>query len=232
MLVIPRIDVVGGLCVRFGDAAPFGSDDPITAARAWAAEGFTRLQVVDGDAVAGRGSNSGLIEVIGRDGSVEIDLSTKSESSDQIDACLDAGATRVVLGPRAIAEPEWLETVSSEYPSTLIVETSVRERRVVTRGWVRTLPVDILDLVESLAGVPLGGLVIAALDAGSGGGLELSLLEDVADACAFPVLVEDTRPTMGGFRALEHRGLGGVVVPAGALAASLDPRGVANEFGR
>ncbi len=35
---------------------------------------------------------------------------------------------------------------------------------------------------------------------------------------------------MSALRAFEHRGLGGVIVPAVALATALDARAVANEF--
>jgi phosphoribosylformimino-5-aminoimidazole carboxamide ribotide isomerase len=231
MLVIPALELAGGLCVRTGGGA-LGSADPLAAARAWASDGFSRLHVLDRDALAGSGSSSNLVESLSRDAGLEVDLSAGSDSTERIEACLDAGAARVVLGPRALAELDWLESVAGAFPDTLIVETSVRERRVVTRGWVRTLPVDLLDLVDELAGLRLAGLMISAFDGGSEDRLELALLEDVADACEFSVLVADGRPTIGSLRALEHRGLSAVVVPGSALATALDPHAVAGEFGR
>lgn len=232
MLVVPKLELVNGASARLGDGGGLGSDDPLTAARAWAAEGFSRLQIVDRDSVAGRGSNMGLIEIIGRDHAADFDLVAGSDSSESVEACLEAGASNVVLGPRALAEPDWLASVSETFPGTLVVETRVRERRVVTRGWVRTLPLDLLDLVDELAGLPLAGLLVTSLDGAAGDGLELALLEDVVDACELSVFVEDARPTMGDLRAFEHRGLAGVVIPGPALATSLDARSVANEFGR
>jgi phosphoribosylformimino-5-aminoimidazole carboxamide ribotide isomerase len=232
MLVVPKLELVNGATPRLGDAGALGSEDPLTAARAWAAEGFSRLQIVDRDAVTGRGSNLGLIEIIGRDHAAEFDVVAGTDSSESIEACIDAGANRVVLGPRALAEPDWLASVVETFPGTLIVGTSVRERRVVTRGWVRTLPIDLLDLADELAGVPLAGLLVTALDRAGDNGLELALLEDVVEACELPVFVEDAQLSRSDLRAFENRGLAGVVVPAFALATSLDARGVANEFGR
>jgi phosphoribosylformimino-5-aminoimidazole carboxamide ribotide isomerase len=229
MLVIPKLELLGGGFARAGAAGALASDDPLAVTRAWVAEGFSRLQVVDRDALAGRGSNMALVETIGRDTGVEVDLSAGSESTERIEACFEAGASRVVLGPRALAEEEWLHATAEAFPGTLLVETHVRERRVVTRGWVRTLAVDLLDLVENLVDVPVAGLLVTAP---AGSSLELALLEDVVDACSFPVLVEDAHPTMSALRAFEHRGLGGVVVPGAALATALDSRSVASEFGR
>lgn len=229
MLVIPKLELLGGSSTRSDGTGAFGSADPLVAARALAAEGFSRVQVVDRDALAGRRPNLDLIEAISRDRGLEVDLSAGSESAEQIESCLDAGSSRVVLGGRALAEEDWLRDSAAAFPGALIVETNVRERRVVTRGWVRTLAVDLLDLVENLAGVPVAAVLLTAP---AGSGLELALLEDVVGACSFPVLLEDAQPTMKALHAFEHRGLGGVVVPSGALATALDPRSIAGEFGR
>ena len=229
MLVIPKLELLSGASVRTGAAGGLGSDDPLTAARGWAAEGFSRVQIVDRDALAERGSNVGLVESISLDGGFGVDLSAGSDSAEQIESWLETGASRVVLGARALAEEEWLRDTATTFPDTLIVETKVRERRVVTRGWVRTLAVDLLELVENLAGLPLAAVLVTAP---AGGGLELALLEDVVDACSVPVLVEDLHPTMNAFRAFEHRGLAAVVGPGAAFATALDPHSVASEFGR
>src|SRR4029079_12859641 len=102
---------------------------------------------------------------------------------------------------------DWLAGASELYPGLLIVATDVRERRVVTRGWVRTLPLDILDIVEKLSGLPLGVLLVSATPDNSRSGADLSLLEDVAEACDFPVIAAGGISTMNDLRALEHRGV-------------------------
>ncbi len=230
MLVIPKLEVAGGICVRTGEPGASLPGDPAATAGRWSSEGFSRVQVADLDALAGRRSNLVAMETIARDGSVEVDVAAGSESVEQIESCLDAGASGVILGPRALAEFEWLESAVGLFPGMLMIETNLSARRVVTRGWVRTLPVDLLDLAEELGGLALGGLVVASREPADG--LELALLEDVAEACAFPVLVEDNQPTVSALRAYEHRGIAGVVVPGDALAAMLDVRSVASEFGR
>jgi len=226
MLVIPRLELLGVVRPAAASRDGLGSDDPIAAARALTAEGYTRLQVVHGDRATFHRDLS-LVESLARDGGVEIDVSAAAESADQIESWIDAGASRVVLGARALAEDDWLRSTVEAFPNALIVDASSRERRVTTRGWVRTLSIDLRDIAEGLDGLPIAGLIVAAPTRSA---QELGLLEDVADACSFPVLAEELHPTMGALRAFEHRGLGCVVVPAAALATALDPRAVANEF--
>ena len=222
MLVIPRIELVGGGLTGGPPEQAFGS-------RAWSDLGYSRLLLIDRDAIAGGSNNESLIESLAHDSDLEVDLAAGDESTERIEASLELGATRVVLGPRALAELDWLLAVAENFPGALLLESSVRERRVVTRGWVRTLPVDLLDLMDDLAGIPLAGLLITTSEA-EGDGIDLGLLEDVSGACECPVYVEQARPTMADLYALENRGLAGVVIPARVFAEELDARSVAREF--
>jgi phosphoribosylformimino-5-aminoimidazole carboxamide ribotide isomerase len=231
MLVIPKLEIRAGVVVHTQIRGVRSSDDLVAAARGWAAEGYGRLQLVDADALGGRRPNYSLVETLAHDSGLEIDLAAAADSADRIAEWMDLGATRVLLGARALSDEDWLRTTSDAFPGTLMVETGVRERRVTTRGWVRSVSIDLLDLIEDLAGVPLAALIVTA-PPGTAHPPELALLEDVADASPFPILIEDSGPTMSALRAFEHRGVAGVIVPATALATALDPRAVANEFAR
>ena len=222
MLVIPKIELASGI---LAGNAPEQTPGP----RGWNELGYSRLQLVDRDAVAGDSSNGSFIESLTRDAGLEVDLAAGDESLERLEASLELGATRVIVGPRGLAELDWLAAAADNFPGSLMLESSVRERRVVTRGWVRTLPIDLLDLVDELAGVPLAGLLITTPDARADG-VELGLLEDVADASECPVFVEEARPTMANLYAFENRGLAGVVIPARAFVEELDARSVAREF--
>jgi phosphoribosylformimino-5-aminoimidazole carboxamide ribotide isomerase len=192
--------------------------------------GFRRIHVTDTDAIAGTGSNSVLVDDIIRDGAIEVQVSDAAESSDRIEQVVAAGAVRVVVGPRGLEEPDWLSGAAELYPGLLIVASDVRERRVVTRGWVRSMPIDVLDLISELNDLPLGGLLVSP-GGDNGGGFDLSLLEDIADASEFPVMADGGVSTMNDLRALEHRGVSAVLIGGALYSGELDARHVAMEFG-
>jgi phosphoribosylformimino-5-aminoimidazole carboxamide ribonucleotide (ProFAR) isomerase len=236
MLAIPVIDVRNGLCAdprAPGVSETPGLADPLAMARAWATAGFRRVHIRDLDAAVGRGSNHDLLEDIARDGAAELQIECSAESTDDIERLFDAGASHVVLGPRGIEEPEWTASLAEAYPGVLVIGTDVRERRVSVRGWVRNLPIDILDLAEELSSLPLGGLMIATAGTPadfSRSPLDLNLLEDLAETCDFPIIAVGGVTTMHDIRALEHRRVSAVVLDGGALA-SIDARTLAAEFG-
>jgi phosphoribosylformimino-5-aminoimidazole carboxamide ribotide isomerase len=102
----------------------------------------------------------------------------------------------------------------------------------VMRGWVRTFPTNILDAVEELNGLPLGGLLVTAVHReGQLQGVDLPLMEDVAEASRVPVLASGGVASMHDLRALAYREVAGVVIGTALYTGALDPRTVAAEFG-
>ena len=233
MIAIPCVEIRQGACVR--PAGLTGSnigiwDDALAVVRGWGHSGFRRVHLIDADAVTGNGSNAALVDEIIRDGAVDVEACDGAQSVDQIERLIDAGAVRVALGTRALDEPDWLVRVAELFPGLLIVTADVRGRRVVTRGWVRSLPRDVLDVAADLNDLPLGGLLVKSTPGAQRTGLELSLLEDIAEACEFPVIAAGGVSSIGDLRALDHRGVSAVLLGDLLYNSGINPHGVAMEF--
>jgi phosphoribosylformimino-5-aminoimidazole carboxamide ribotide isomerase len=236
MIAIPAVDLRDGVCVQLVGGSYARErvrlEKPAEVARTWTRYGFRRLHVVDLDAATGRGANMRVIREILHDTPAEVQVGGGIRESDQIDDLLRDGARQVVVGTRAIEEPDWLATITEEYPGQVIVAADVRDRRLVTRGWARTLATDVLDFVEELDGLPLGGLLVTAVHReGQMQGVDLPLMEDVAEASHVPVLASGGVATMQDLRALADRSIAGVVIGMALYTGALDPRAVAAEFG-
>lgn len=236
MIVIPAIDLRDGACVQLvgGSFAheKIRLENPVDVARTWEHHGFRRLHVVDLDAATGRGSNINVVRSLLFDCALPIQVGGGVRSNELAEELLEAGASRVVVGTRAIEEPEWLAGLAARHPGEIIVACDVRERRVTTRGWAHTLPLDILDIVDELNSLPLAGLLVTAVHReGQLQGTDLPLMEDVAEASNFPVHAAGGVTTMQDLRALEHRGLAGVVIGMALYTGALDPVVVAGEYG-
>ena len=236
MIAIPAVDLRDGACVQLvgGSFAheKVRLENPVEVARSWAHYGFQRLHVVDLDAATGRGTNLPIVRSLLFDSGVPIQVGGGVRSGELVEELLEAGATSVIVGTRAIEESEWIAELAARHPGEIIVACDVRERHVTTRGWTHTLPLDILDVVDELNSLPLAGLLVTAVHCeGQLQGTDLPLMEDVAEASNFPVFASGGITTMQDLRALEHRGLAGVVLGMALYTGALDPVVVAGEFG-
>ena len=237
MIASPALDLREGACVQLVGGSfqqeRVRLDDPVAIAASWARYGFSWLHVVDLDAATGRGSNGDLVREILAETTVPVQVGGGVRSSEQADDLFEAGASRIIVGTRALEEEDWIADLSSRHPGEVIVACDVRERRVTTRGWVRTLPVDILDAVETLNAYPLAGLLVTAVHReGRLEGTDLPLMEDVAETSHVPVFAAGGVASMEDLRALEYRGVAGVVIGMALYTGALDPVVVAAEFGQ
>ena len=224
MIVIPAVDLQQNSLVLPSGRSLGGRSAEV--ARSLADLGFRRLHVVE--------SSSGrpAVEDIVRDTSATVQVGGVGTTTD-IERLLRAGVDHIVVGDRGIEEPEWLADIAELYAGSIAVATDVHDRRVVRRGWVRTLPVDILDVVDELNALPLRELLVALRIPDGGPAIsDLSLLEDVAEHSRCPVSVVGAVSSVNDLRALEHRGIASAIVDAERLlTGAIDGRRVAQEFG-
>jgi phosphoribosylformimino-5-aminoimidazole carboxamide ribotide isomerase len=235
MIVIPTMDLREGLCVQQVDGSYANEqmrlENPLEVARSWARAGFQRLHVVDVDAATGRGDNAAIVRDILGDVPANVQIGGGVRSGDTVERLLDEGATWVVLGSRALEEPEWLAGTASSFPGQLIVAADVRERHSVARGWARTLSRTVLDVIEQLNDIPLGGvLVTTAHREGQLAGNDLFLMEDVAEQCVHPVIASGRIASVTDLRELSDRGIAAAVIGMPLYTGSLDARAIAEEF--
>lgn len=195
----------------------------------WERAGFSRVQLSVGSA-DGQLPDERVLEELLRDLQCPIQVAGHFQATEEIDAALAAGAEFVVLGTRALDEPDWLSSVAGRFPGQLLLSSPARERRSRTRGALRTLPLDLRDVAAEVADLPLAGIVVAFATDVVMGHAELALLEDIADDVDFPVQVSVTAPDLATLRDLEFRGVTAAIIDAVHLSAEFDGQTLARDF--
>lgn len=235
MIAIPAIDLREGTCVQLanGDYSRerYREADVTGVMRRWIECGFQRLHVVDLDAATGRGSNDRLLLDLVRDATIDVQAGGGLRRTQQIDGILDAGARYVVLGTRAINDPEWLAETARTRPDTLVVAADVRERCVVTNGWRSVSPRSIAETLDALKGLPLAGVLVTAVHReGLMQGTDLDLFEGITAAAQWPVFAAGGIGSFADLRALAERGVAGAIIGMALYTGAMDPWRAAEEF--
>lgn len=164
MQIIPAIDLRGGQCVRlqqgdFDRETVFG-DDPAAVAARWQAEGAERIHLVDLDgAKAGRPVNVDAVRAILERVAVPCQLGGGARDDATIEAWLNAGIDRVIVGTQALKAPAWFRRAVERFPNRIVLGLDARDGRVATAGWLDTSSVPALELAAQFDDLPLAAVI-------------------------------------------------------------------------
>lgn len=234
MIVIPAIDILGGRCVRLRQgkkrsAAVYG-DDPAAMATRWVEAGAQRLHVVDLDgAFAGEPVHMETVAAVARAaGAVPVQVGGGIRSLGAVEAMLSLGVAQVILGTRAITEPEFLEAAATRFAHRVILGLDARAGRAATAGWDEDSAIDAVEFAAAIAHAPLFAIVFTDIERdGMLGGVNALATKAVADAAAAPVIASGGVRDLDDIRRLAALGLApdrllGVIAGAALYEGTLE----------
>jgi phosphoribosylformimino-5-aminoimidazole carboxamide ribotide isomerase len=190
----PAIDLKDGQCVRLlrgeMDAATVFNDSPADQAAAFDSAGFTHLHVVDlNGAFAGTSANGDAVKAILKATNAPVQLGGGIRTRAQIDAWLEAGVSRVILGTVALRDPELVKTAARDLPGRVIVGIDAVNGMVAVEGWAETSDMPAVELARAFEGC--GVTAIIATDIGRDGlktGVNVAFTSTLANAVSIPII--------------------------------------------
>ena len=194
MILYPAIDLKDGQCVRVlhGDlsTATVFNNSPADQARAWADGGFHWIHVVDlNGAVSGKAVNEAAVEQILGAVSVPVQLGGGIRSMADIERWIEAGVSRVILGPLAVREPEVVRQAARKWPEQIAVSVDVRAGKVAVQGWTADSDLDAITVARRFEDAGVGALIVTDIDRdGTVMGFNVEAFGAIADAVSIPVI--------------------------------------------
>lgn len=169
MILFPAIDLKDGQCVRLklGDMnqATVFNDDPAAQAKSFEDQGFEYLHVVDlNGAFAGESVNGAAVESILKTVNFPVQLGGGIRSLDHIEAWLDKGLARVILGTVAVRDPELVKEAAKKWPGQVAVGTDAKGGMVAVEGWAETSELSIVELAKRFEGAGVAAIIYTDID--------------------------------------------------------------------
>ena len=186
MIILPAIDLKDGKCVRLrqgraDDVTVYG-DDPAAQAKDWADQGGQELHVVDLDgAFAGTPKHAEVIARIIKAFGGPVEVGGGIRTPEALNAVIEAGATRAIIGSAALEDPEFLTLALELYGDKIAVGIDARNGFVQTKGWVETTKTLATDLAAAVA--KAGAKTIIYTDTATDGMLGGPNLTQMAAIC-------------------------------------------------
>ena len=234
MILLPAIDLKAGACVRLvrgemASATQF-NHDPAAQARDFAAVGFTWLHVVDLDgAFAGASVNGEAVRAIRRAvPQMIIELGGGIRDRGAIDAWLDLGIDRVVLGTAALHDPALVRMAARDNPDRIVVGIDGRNGKVAVEGWAQTSEIGIVELGLRFADAGVAAIVVTDIARdGTLEGIDADAIGAFAKAVGVPVIASggvSTLADIAALRAHERDGVAGAIIGRALYDGGLDAK--------
>jgi phosphoribosylformimino-5-aminoimidazole carboxamide ribotide isomerase len=217
----PAIDLRRGRCVRLekGEASreTVYGDDPLAVARSFADAGAEWVHVVDLDAAFGAGSNRALIRELVAATPLKVQTGGGLRGEADLEAVLETGAARAVIGTAAIENPELVRRAVERWGAERIaVGLDARGRRPAARGWTEESGTDLFDLAASMVAFGVRTIIHTDIERdGMMGGPNLELSAALAEASGAEVIVSGGMSGMDDVEAAVDaagRGIAGAII--------------------
>lgn len=222
MIIYPAIDLKDGQCVRLVQGKVENktvySSDPAAMAASFQAQGAQWLHIVDLDgALNGQPQNLKAIKQIAGRIDIPFQVGGGMRRLEDIAAVLEIGASRVIIGTRAVTSPQFMEKILKEFGSDkIILGLDAREGMVAIEGWVEKSSLDALVFGKQMHS--LGVKTAVFTDVSRDGllqGPNLDFTRTIAEQTGLSIIASggvSSVENIKSLREIEKKGVSGVII--------------------
>ena len=144
MKIFPAIDIKDKKCARllrgnFNNQTTY-EQSPFDQASKYKDAGFLNLHMVDLDgALTGELINLEIIENIIKKLNISIEVGGGIRSMDKVQAYIDIGADKVILGSAAIKDPDFLRQACDRFKNKIALGLDAKKGKLSVSGWKETI---------------------------------------------------------------------------------------------
>lgn len=218
MRIYPAIDIKDGQCVRlfkgqFSDVTVYG-DSPAEMAKKWESLGGEYIHVVDLDgALKGHGVNAEKIKEICNSVNVPVQTGGGIRTMEDIEAKLECGIDRVIIGTKAVADSDFVKRAVDKYGQKIVIGIDAKDGMVAIEGWEKTSDFTAVEFAKKMVSIGIQTIVYTDIATdGTLAGPNVDAMAEMTKAVDADIIAS------GGIGSLEHikslvpTGVEGVIV--------------------
>lgn len=218
MLIWPAVDIRSGKCVRhaqgdYGKETVYGHD-PADMAMRWQYDGAQGIRIVDLDgARPGPEDNFESVCKILAQTNLPIILGGGIRDEDSIRKFLDIGVDRVVIGTRALKDPDWAIRMCETYPDQILLGLDARNGLLASDGWLETSDISALEFAIKMSAYSIAGIVFTDISKdGMLAGPNFEAQKQLRDAVSVPLIASGGASSLQDINRLAQLGIEGCVI--------------------
>ena len=195
MLLIPAIDLKEGKCVRLRqgrmDDDTVFSENPVEVAGRWVDAGAKRIHLVDLDgAFAGKPCNAEVVHAIAKAyPNLPVQIGGGIRDVATIEAYLNAGVQYVIIGTKAVQEPQFVREMATKFAGHVMVGLDAKDGKVATDGWATVSQFNVIELALQFQNYGVAAIIYTDISRdGMMQGVNVEATARLARAISIPVI--------------------------------------------
>jgi phosphoribosylformimino-5-aminoimidazole carboxamide ribotide isomerase len=228
MNIFPAIDLFGGKAVRLfkGDYAQMTvyNDNPVSVAEDFKACGAKHIHLVDLEgAKSGVPANQETIKKICASFGGFVEVGGGIRNMDTVDAYIDAGVDRVILGTAAVTDKAFLKNAIAKHGNKIAVGVDLKDGYVAIKGWTEVSNITAKDFFEEMTA--LGVTAVICTDISKDGamqGTNRELYKELSGMFDIDIIASGGVSSIEDVRALKEMGIYGAIIGKAYYTGAID----------
>ncbi|CAB3288995.1 1-(5-phosphoribosyl)-5-[(5-phosphoribosylamino)methylideneamino] imidazole-4-carboxamide isomerase [Methanocaldococcus lauensis] len=217
MIVIPAVDLKDKKCVQLIQGDPnkkhLEINNPVEVAKKFVNEGAEYLHIIDLDAALGSGNNRDIIKEIVKSVNVPVEVGGGIRSLEVAKELINMGVDRIILGTKAILEPDFVDILTNEIGrDKIVLAVECKNGKVAVKGWKETIdktPIQVIKEFED----KVGYILFTNVDVeGLLKGINIDIVKDLIENTDIPIIYSGGVTTLKDIEILKDIGVYGVVI--------------------
>jgi phosphoribosylformimino-5-aminoimidazole carboxamide ribotide isomerase len=206
------------------------SDDPVAIAAKWVAAGTKRLHLVDlNGAFDGKPVNGEVVTAIAKAyPDLPIQIGGGIRSMQTIEAYLAAGVEYLIIGTKAVKDPDFVSLACKEFEGHIIVGLDAQDGLVATDGWAEVSDIQASELAKRFEQDGVSSIVYTDIARdGMMQGVNVEQTLAMAHASSIPIIASGGITNMDDIKALcevAGQGILGAITGRAIYEGTLDVR--------
>ena len=228
MLIFPAIDLLEGQAVRLlkGDYAQktVYSDDPVSVALDFKAQGASCIHVVDLEgAKEGTTPNFDVVTRIKQESGLFCEICGGIRTMEVIEKYIGAGLDRVILGTAAVANRELVRESVAAFGEKIAVGVDIKDGRVAVKGWLEDSGLDAFDFCREMEEIGVTTLICTDISKdGAMIGTNRELYRDLSQLFSVQITASGGVSTIDDVKALSAMDLYGAIIGKAYYTKAID----------
>ena len=218
MIIFPAIDLYGGKAVRlykgeYADMTVY-SHNPPEIALDFIREGATHIHIVDLEGARdGTTPNIDIIAKIAKETSLFVEVGGGIRSLEVLDAYMNAGVSRAILGTAAVTDEKFLCQAIEKYGDKIAVGADVKDGYVAIKGWTVSSSYTLDAFLSRMSEIGVKTVICTDVSRdGAMAGTNLEMYKSLIEKYSINIIASGGVSSLEDVRALTEMGMHGAII--------------------